>query len=158
MSTSPTPLGAHFGHVVSEQVASTFEFAKLEPNYCENVVVVNETTWPANSFSSYKFSDLVVDVKSEEPIECNPHHHHQAFDRDVVDDLMSLASSSTMTNSATSPHCDSIVSPVRDELSDYINTIDNFVIEFDSSVLENILNEQESQFNNSSTFNLVVTN
>lgn len=67
----------------------------------------------------------------------------------IVDDLVSLASTSSAPTSLQ-------MSPGDNELSEIFNTIDNFVIEFDSSVLEEFLNEQQSQFN-SSTFNLVVS-
>lgn len=63
----------------------------------------------------------------------------------IVDDLVSLAT----TSSAPTGSGDN-------ELSEIFNTIDNLVIEFDSSVFEEFLNEQQSQFN-SSTFNLVVS-
>lgn len=139
-----TPLGAPLGHVDSQQAATAFGFAKLDSNYTEDVV---ETTWSANSFSNYKFSDLVKSTSSSslspEPlIEC-------AETSSIVDDLVSLASTSSAPTSLQ-------MSPGDNELSEIFNTIDNFVIEFDSSVLEEFLNEQQSQFN-SSTFNLVVS-
>lgn len=135
-----TPLGAPLGHVDSQQIATAFGFAQLDSNYTEDVV---ETTWSANSFSNYKFSDLVKSTSSSslspEPlIEC-------AETSSIVDDLVSLAT----TSSAPTGSGDN-------ELSEIFNTIDNLVIEFDSSVFEEFLNEQQSQFN-SSTFNLVVS-